>query len=33
MSERAKEFLECMGNGQTIYECEADNDWIDEVKE
>jgi hypothetical protein len=29
-NERAKEFLECLGNGKTIYECEAENDWLDE---
>lgn len=30
MKERVKEFLECLGNGKTIYECEAENDMIDE---
>lgn len=29
--ERAEEFLKCLGNGKTIYECEAENDIIDEV--
>jgi len=29
--ERAREFLECLGNGKTIYQCEAENDLIDEV--
>ena len=28
--ERVKEFLECLGNGKSIYECEAENDMIDE---
>jgi hypothetical protein len=27
---RAKEFLSCLGNGKTIYECEAENDCIDD---
>lgn len=27
--ERTKEFLECLGRGKTIYECEAENDKID----
>jgi hypothetical protein len=27
--ERAKEFLECLGNGKTIYQCESENDAID----
>ena len=27
---RAKEFLDCIGNGKSIYECERDNDLIDE---
>jgi len=27
---RAKEFLSCLGNGKSIYECEAENDMIDE---
>ena len=31
--ERAKEFLECLGNGKSIYECEAENDLIDETLE
>lgn len=29
--ERAKEFLECLGNGKSIYQCESENDHIDEV--
>ncbi|MBI2629946.1 hypothetical protein HYW76_02500 [Candidatus Pacearchaeota archaeon] len=28
-NERAREFLECLGNGKTIYECESENDLID----
>ena len=28
--ERAKEFLECLGNEKTIYQCESENDMIDE---
>ena len=28
--QRVKEFLECLGNGKSIYECEAENDLIDE---
>ena len=28
--QRAKEFLGCLGNGKTIYECEEENDRIDE---
>jgi hypothetical protein len=31
--ERAKEFLECLGNGKTIEECERENDLIDEIME
>lgn len=27
---RCKEFLECLGNGKDIYQCESDNDRIDE---
>jgi len=27
---RAKEFLECLGNGRTIYECESENDRIED---
>lgn len=27
---RTKEFLECLGNGKTIYQCEEENDRIDE---
>ncbi len=30
MDERTKEFLECLGNGKDIYQCEAENDAIDE---
>lgn len=30
MSERARDFLKCLGNGRTIYECEEENDLIDE---
>lgn len=26
---RVKEFLECLGNGKTIYQIEAENDLID----
>lgn len=26
---RAKEFLECMGNGLPIHQCEEENDYID----
>jgi len=29
--QRAKEFLECLGNGKTIYQCEEENDEIDEI--
>ena len=29
-NQRAKEFLSCLGNGKSIYECEAENDRIDE---
>ena len=29
--ERAKEFLSCLGNGKTIYQCEEENDVIDEM--
>lgn len=32
-NQRAKEFLECLGNGKSIYECEAENDSIDELEE
>ena len=28
--QRVKEFLECLGNGKTIYQCEEENDMIDE---
>lgn len=31
--QRAKEFVECLGNGKTIYQCEAENDTIDEYME
>jgi len=31
--ERAEEFLECLGNGKSIYECESENDQIDEERE
>jgi vesicle coat complex subunit len=31
--QRASEFLECLGNGKTIYECEMENDFIDELME
>jgi len=31
MDERAKEFLTCLGNGKTIYECESENEMIDEI--
>ncbi len=24
--QRAKEFIECLGNGKTIYQCEEEND-------
>jgi len=27
--ERAKEFLECLGNGKTIYQIEAEDFWDD----
>ena len=27
---RAKEFLECMGNGKPIHQCEEDNNFLDE---
>ncbi len=26
---RSEEFLKCLGNGKSIYECESDNDMID----
>lgn len=26
---RAVDFLECMGNGKPIHQCEEENDWID----
>jgi hypothetical protein len=28
---RAKDFLECMGNGKPIHQCEEDNDYIDDA--
>lgn len=28
--ERAKEFLECLGGGKSIEQCESENDMIDE---
>lgn len=30
---RVKDFLECFGNGKDIFQCEAENDEIDEVYE
>lgn len=30
IDERTTEFLSCIGNGKTIYECESENDRIDE---
>lgn len=33
MNKRAKEFLECMGNGMPIHQCEYENDLIDEVED
>ncbi len=30
---RIKEFLECLGNGKTIYDCEEENERIDEELE
>ncbi len=30
---REEEFLEGLGNGKSIYECEAENDQIDEKME
>jgi len=29
--QRIREFLRCLGNGKTIYQCESENDWIDEL--
>ena len=29
-NKRAKEFIECIGNGKSIYECEEENDFIEE---
>jgi len=31
--ERTKEFLECLGNGKSIDQCESENDMIDEMLE
>ena len=31
--EKAKEFLKSLGKGKTIYECESENDEIDETEE
>ncbi len=31
--ERVGEFLECLGSGKTIYECESENEFIDELME
>ncbi len=33
MNKRAKEFLNCLGNGKSIYELENENDLIDEITE
>lgn len=33
LDRREKEFLECLGNGKTIYQCELENDLIDEEME
>lgn len=33
MVTRYDEFLDCLGGGKTIYECEAENEMIDEVGE
>lgn len=33
MNSRTMEFLDCLGDGRTIYECEAENEMIDEVLE
>ncbi len=30
---RVEEFLECLGKGKSIYECESENDSIDEISE
>jgi hypothetical protein len=30
---RISEFLECLGNGKSIYECESENERIDEELE
>ena len=30
-NERVKEFLKCLGNGKSIYECESDNNNIDKI--
>jgi len=29
--ERAREFLKCLGNGKSIFECEAENELIDDL--
>ena len=31
-NQRAKEFLSCLGNGKSIYECESDNAEIDTIE-
>lgn len=31
--EREKEFLKCLGNGKSIYQCESENERIDEEME
>ena len=31
--EREKEFLECLGNGKSIEQCESENNMIDEMLE
>ena len=28
-----EEFKSCLGNGQSIYECEAENEMIDDLEE
>jgi hypothetical protein len=28
--QRAKDFLSCLGNGKSIYECESENEMIEE---
>jgi len=32
-NQRANEFLECLGNGMSFYEIEAENEIIDEMLE